>query len=333
MYVTRKSKITAVIAAVLLLAALFGTDAVAAGGKGKGPATDPDEAVLDRLRDINQALVEQGLNVQIAGLDVFRIGQGRSEFRLLQDELRWVPGDGRRIAQANDLTYIFDLRGGAISTVGLGPPATELRIDRAMATWDGTARTPDIVKRVDPGTDITIFDFFVGFPPFGGFGAFGNPFAADIVHAGWFPPPFFDAVFGGPGAGASVLAFSVPFVFTDAGIPTDVNNDGYLDTALNEVYYQDKSFDTPIGTGDWGIDVPIPGIDVQTVALHESGHSLGLLHFGEPPRSLFRTPNTNAPRSQLPRAVMNPFYQGLLLDPQPTDVAGLSTLYGSWPAR
>ena len=67
----------------------------------------------------DQALVEQGLNVQIAGLDVFRIGKGRSEFRLLQDKLRWVPGDGRRIAQGNDLTYIFDLSGGAISTAGL----------------------------------------------------------------------------------------------------------------------------------------------------------------------------------------------------------------------
>ncbi len=328
MYGIRKSKITAVIAAVLLLAALLGSGAVAAGGKGKGPPADPDEAVLDRLRAINQALVEQGLNVQIAGLDVFRIGRGRSEFRLLQDELRWVPEDVRRFAQGDDLTYIFDLSGGAVSSVpGLGLPDTGEAIDRAMVTWNGTGPTPDIVKRADPGTDITIVDFFVGF------GAFGDPFAADVVHAGWFPPAFFDAVFGGPGAGANVLAFSAPFVFTAAGVPTDVNNDGYLDTALNEVYYQDKSFDTPIGIGDWGIDVPLPDIDVETVALHESGHSLGLLHFGEPPRSLFRTPNTNAPFSQLPRAVMNPFYQGLLLDPQPTDVAGLATLYGSWPVR
>jgi hypothetical protein len=32
------------------------------------------------------------------------------------------------------------------------------------------------------------------------------------------------------------LAFSVTFIFVDdAGNPTDINGDGYLDTALNEV--------------------------------------------------------------------------------------------------
>ena len=101
MYVAGRIRITALVATMLLLPALFGSGTVATGGKGNGPAADPDEGVLDRLRAINQTLFDRGSDVQIAGLDVFRIGQGGSEFRLLQDELRWVPRDARRIAQGN----------------------------------------------------------------------------------------------------------------------------------------------------------------------------------------------------------------------------------------
>ena len=90
------------------------------------------------------------------------------------------------------------------------------------------------MKRADSGADPDIFDSFFGF------GGFGDPFLADIVEAGWLPPAFFEAA-GGPGGGNGILAFSVTFIFTDDfGNPTDINNDHYLDTALNEVYYNDN---------------------------------------------------------------------------------------------
>jgi hypothetical protein len=57
-----------------------------------------------------------------------------------------------------------------------------------------------------------------------------------------------------------------------------------------------------------------PGIDVETVALHENGHSLGIGHFGPPPG-----------------AVMNPVYGGILHSPRPTDHAAMATLWRSWP--
>lgn len=41
---------------------------------------------------------------------------------------------------------------------------------------------------------------------------------------------------------------------------------------------------TPRAGFPWGIDVGLPGIDVQSVTLHEHGHSLGLGHFGPFPR-------------------------------------------------
>jgi hypothetical protein len=106
------------------------------------------------------------------------------------------------------------------------------------------------------------------------------------------------------------------FIDLDTGLPTDINGDRYLDTALNEVYYNDN-FGAPGGdrTGNpWGIDSVLPGIDVETIALHENGHSLGLGHFGAPPS-----------------AVMNPFYGGIQQQPLPIDNAGMATLFASWP--
>ena len=165
-------------------------------------------------------------------------------------------------------------------------------------------------QAADSGADPDIFDSFFGF------GGFGDPFLADIVEAGWLPRAFFEAV-GGPGGGRGILAFSVTFIFTDDnGVPTDINGDNYLDTALNEVYYNDN-FGAPGGDragNPWGIDVALPGIDVETVALHENGHSLDLGHFGPPPA-----------------AVMNPVYAGIRQPPLPIDQAGMCAVWASWP--
>jgi Matrixin len=142
------------------------------------------------------------------------------------------------------------------------------------------------------------------------------PFAADIVNAGWRPRAFFETVFG-PGGGRGVLAFSVTFIFTDAaGNPVDTNGDNYLDTALNEVYYND-TFGDPASDragNPWAIDAPLPSIDVETVALHENGHSLGIGHFGPPPA-----------------AVMNPVYAGIRHAPFAVDHAGMCAVWSSWP--
>jgi len=113
------------------------------------------------------------------------------------------------------------------------------------------------------------------------------------------------------------MAFSVSFIFlNDDGSPSDINGDNYLDTALNEVYYYD-TFGDPrddrVGN-PWGIDILLPGIDVETVALRENGHSLGLGHFGPPPD-----------------AVMNPVYAGIRHVPLSPDDAGMSAVWQSWP--
>lgn len=266
--------------------------------KAKVPTGDP--AVLAKMGEINEELAKQGHNIAVAAIKFYTIGWGRPENRILQTGTRWVPNDPRRLAQGIDITYLVDQSDG--DTNGLTNAQTEAAIDRALDTWntDRALRKVNLVKQPDLGYDPDILDSFYGF------GGYGYWFLADIVNAGWLPKAFFEAV-GGPGGGEEILAFSVDFIFADNdGNPTDINGDNYLDTALSEVYYNDFFA--------WGIDAPSPEIDVETVALHENGHSLGIGHFGPPPI-----------------AVMNPIYAGICQSLFPTDRAGMRAVWSSWP--
>ena len=270
-----------------------------------------DPAVLARMHQINQQLASLGLDYAVEQIEFFTIGAGRPSNRIHQQPFRWVANDPRRLAQGSDITYLVDRSDGKTAS-GLSKDQTEAAIDRAMDTWqaDSCLEKVDIVKRSDSGADPDIFDFFFGF------GGFGDPFLADIVNAGWLPRAFFEAV-GGPGGGRGILAFSVTFIFVDDdGIPTDINGDNYLDTALDEVYYNDTFGDRrdDRAGNPWGINVALPGIDVETVALHENGHSLELGHFGPPPV-----------------AVMNPVYGGIRQSPFSPDSAGMCAVWESWP--
>jgi hypothetical protein len=274
-------------------------------------AQQGDAAVISRMQQINAKLRSMGLDIAVEQIDFFTIGQGRPSNRIHAQEFRWVAGDQRRLADGDNITYLVDQSDGATAS-GLTSAQTEAAIDRAMNTWQANRcfKKVDIVKRADSGADPDIFDSFFGF------GGAGNPFLADITNAGWLPRAFFEAV-GGPGGGRGILAFSVTFIFVDDnGDPTDINGDNRLDTALNEVYYNDN-FGNPSGDragNPWGINVPLPGIDVETVALHENGHSLGIGHFGPPPA-----------------AVMNPVYAGIRQLPRPVDSAGMCSVWASWP--
>jgi len=274
---------------------------------------------LDILKKINAKLAARHLQIRAEQIEFFTIGNGRPSSRIHQQEFRWVPGDPRRDAQGDDITYIVDLSGGN-STSGVTSAQFEDAVDAVYKTWqsDRCLKKVKLVKRADPGTDITILDGLLGF------GGIGNPSAGDIVDAGFVPQTFFDAAACGvpnSGCGCGIIAFSITFIFTDdQGNPTDINGDNRLDTALNEVYFDDVFGGNSTACGGafngnpWGIDVPLPGIDVQTVALHENGHSLGLGHFGPPPA-----------------CVMNPVYAGIRHSPFPIDSAGMCTIWSSWP--
>ena len=274
-------------------------------------AGEGDPAVLARINLVNQQLRALGLHVALEQLEFYTIGQGRPSARVHQQGFRWVANDPRRNADGEKLTYLVDQSDGATAS-GLSNAQTEAAIDRALRTWqaENCLKKVTLVKRADSGADPDILDGLLGF------GGIGNPFLADITEAGWLPRAFFEAI-GGPGGGRGILAFSTTFIFTnDDGIPTDINSDNYLDAATNEVYYNDN-FGDPGGDrpgNPWGINIRLPGIDVETVALHENGHSLGLGHFGPPPT-----------------AVMNPVYAGIQQWPLAIDRAGMCAVWASWP--
>jgi len=276
-----------------------------------GRSQEGGSAILAKMQKINDRLRSKGLNLAVEQIEFFTIGRGRPSNRIHQQPFRWVANDERRLAQGDDITYLVDQSDGATAS-GLTNAQTEPAIDASLDTWDANRcfKKVEIVKRADSGADPDIFDSFFGF------GGFGNPFLADIVNAGWLPRAFFEAV-GGPGGGRGILAFSVTFVFVDdAGNPTDIDGNNMLDTALNEVYYN-NTFGDPASDragNPWGINVALPGIDVETVALHENGHSLGVGHFGPPPA-----------------AVMNPVYAGIRHTPLSVDSAGMCAVWASWP--
>ena len=210
----------------------------------------------------------------------------------------WVPGDPRR-GGFTDITYIIDQTEGAID--GLTTAQTNAAIDRAMTTWDNVKCSDIPITKLPniPGTDLGVVEFLSGLG--------GSPFVfADITHAGWLPggilPP-------------DVIAVTFTFYFVSGGNPTDIDNNGQADTAFAETLYNDAFA--------WAIN---GNIDVETVALHESGHGLSQGHDG----ALFLT-LANGKFHFAPRAVMNAGYTGIQQNLKTTDIGGHCSIWASWP--
>lgn len=272
---------------------------------------DPAQSVI---RAINQSLAAQGEPLRLAVLEYLAApggdAVGRTVFfedRGFQLDQHFVPGDPRR-GGFMDISWLVDLADGATAS-GLTAAQTNAAIGRAMETWQ-QANCSDI-----PLFHLGSFNLDFGLVQFLlGFGGNANVFA-DITHAGWLPTAFFNLL--APGGGNSILGITFTFVFVDpaTGIPTDVNQDGKLDAAFREIYYNNNFF--------WQIG---GNVDVESVALHEAGHGLSQAHFGK----LFQT-DANGLFHFAPRSVMNAGYTGVQQSLTGTDRAGHCTIWGSWP--
>jgi hypothetical protein len=229
----------------------------------------------------------------------------------LRDVAQWVPGDARRNADGNNITYLVD-ESDATPTGGLSSAQVGAAIDAAMSTWNAVpCNKATIVKRADSGADPDIIDGILGF------GGVGTPHLADIVHAGWVPPAFFDYFL--PGSGSSFLAVTFTLFFLDAPTDNDINGDHYWDTSLTETYYNNHF--------SWGINADPPVADVQSVSLHEAGHALGQGHFG----AIFVQADGSVQFS--PFAVMNAVMFGKNHVLQGSDNAGCCSIWASWPTK
>lgn len=273
--------------------ALFASLTLLAGSPAALPAQEGGDGALTVMLSGNDGLRAQGMDYMIQQIDFFNRDGSRSSARFFQQDFRWVPGDARRGSSDAGLTFLFDGAGHDGSSDGVSAAALTSALDRALATWGREACLEGVplTEVLHDGGDVTVFDGLVGD------GEIGDPFAADVVVAG-FPSGMAD--FFGP----DTLAFSVSFIFVDGtGEPTDVNGDRHLDTALNEIYLN-PAF-------DWTLRADGAGFDLETALLHEVGHALGLGHFSPPPES-----------------VMSPVYSGVERLLRSIDRAALCVVYG-----
>ncbi len=269
------------------------------------------------LVTMNQRLEALDFNVRVISAEwLTDAGSGHHAQAVVADDRNvelghhWVAGDVRRAAAANSITYLVDAGDGAANP-DLTGGQTEAAIDRAVATWSGVPCVSlGIVKLPDTGADPDIVDGLLGF------GDVGDPFLADITHAGWMPAAFFDALL--VGGSEYVLSVTFSFIFLDPATDHDINGDGKLDTAFREIYYNNNL--------TWGIDADANPFDVETVALHETGHGLSQGHFGRVVRT-----DADGMLHLDPLAVMNAALARQLHSLQGTDRAGHCSIWHGWP--
>ena len=270
-------------------------------------------SVEEMLVGINSNLAQSGASYRIEKLEYLTNNDGENmgqiiyaNNRSLRLSSRWVPGDGRRLADGNNITYLND---DTFRTAN-GYLDSSFPIDASFETWDSGTICSDmpIVKRVDTGENPNYVLSSL-------FGVFANPFLADIVETGFLPGWLFDVI--APGGSRFILGVTFTLIFVDEnGNPTDIDSNGSTDTALKEVWYNDAFPWSTTGGG----------VDIETVALHENGHALELGHFGKISETV-----ANEKFHFSPRAVMNAAYSGVQREVGDVANAAHCSQFGSWP--
>lgn len=125
-----------------------------------------------------------------------------------------------------------------------------------------------------------------------------------------------------PGTSTLGVAYTLTWV-DENGNPSDIDNNGKVDVAFREIYYNDQ-----YEWADNGVEGTQPDgtrvFDFPTVAIHEAGHGLSAAHFG----------NIGRQDGQLvarPRAIMNAIYGGTLRDLAGRDQGSHCSNWAQWP--
>jgi methylmalonyl-CoA mutase cobalamin-binding subunit len=325
--------LTAVGAAAVLFAGCQDTNSPAPAGIMRAESRALSVSAVEgryspQLDQIRQQLAGSGVkNVQLAGAEISVAAdsagwQGATTLyandRTHTLSEAFVPRDPRRDGRAN-ITYIVDQSNElAVSRSATNPQfiltktQLEPEIDASMLRWQNqpSCGAPEVTKVAYTGADPDLIDGIVLNDP----SRIGTPFA-DITQAGWLSRPFFDAL--APNGSSFILGVTFSFVFVDANnVPTDIDHDGRQDVAFREIYYNQRFFWTtdPTFTG---------GVDVQSVATHESGHAYGLGHFGK----VFV--DNKGVIQYAPRAVMNAVYASSYRDLAGSDNSSFCQLWAN----
>lgn len=245
------------------------------------------------------------------------VGDRQLDFHFVPDLLRYAA------TNRGVLSYAIDTKEGAANG-GLTGTQTAGAISRAMTTWSEQTCALIPMGRVGlPASfDVGIVQNELGF---GG----SQAYVADVVHAGFLPGAFFDAVSPDGKGSTYIIGVTFTLIWVDAdGNPIDSNNDGKFDAAIREVYYNNAfSWTNDV------VDYTSPNVDVESIALHESGHALSQAHFGQ----IFNDgAGTRTPGFQLlhlhfaPRAVMNAIYWDTQRSPLGPDSSAHCAIWSTW---
>jgi hypothetical protein len=272
------------------------------------------DKVKEMMAFVNGQLLARGAAVRLAVAEFYTASHQAGQTVYFDDRTHqlgahWVPGDPNRYG-VNDIYWLSEAVEGTAN--GVSFENTQNAVASAMSTWN----TQDcgvipLVQLPDYGIDWGYVQYLVGMGGIGGW-------YADITHAGWLPPVFFDII-GGPGASEYILGVTFTFIWVDSatGEATDMDNNKKEDVAFREIYYNNYF--------TWGIDAHY---DVETIVLHEAGHGLSLDHFGK----LFKT-DANGKFHFAPLAVMNAGYTQIQHVLKGTDIASFCSIWAHWPMR
>lgn len=313
-----------------LVLALAGTALVASACENAptDPATEASTAALKTSAQVavdqspvpmdmsawNAKIAEAGLDVALVQFEYLTTPESDQVGRLVFASDRgnkqltsdWVPNDPRN-GTGRDIVYLVNPAKFSTAS-GLTAAETVPAVQRAMQTWDEIqcSNLPIVFGGATP-QDYGFVQTLLGYPGGSGY------FFPVLSHVGWLPAEFFDLL--APGGSGFILGVTFTLVWTDGGVPTDIDGNGKSDVALKEIYYND-AFSWNVGST----------YDVETVAHHEAGHGLSQAHFGD----IFGT-FANGKIHFAPRAVMNAAYSGVQTSPTGTDIGGHCSNWGSWP--
>ncbi len=273
------------------------------------------------VQKINASLAAKGKTIRVDKVWFFTKGLGVDPYQSLRIGSRWPKPN---------LTYMID---ASDNTADLPAATTEQTLVNGFETWNGIENTKIKTARIaDDGRNNDYLDALTPIVKDGdtvGYDIYDQDWVglkqdnlpADIVVGGWLDPAYFALGLGS----ADIIA--VCWTFSDADGAINGNKDGYPDIVYAEQYYN-KAFKWTVQGSKYLDFSPSALTDLQSIAVHETGHALGLDHFGGPVGD--NQPFKLQPNQKVynPEAVMNPGYLGgEKRIPYPTDVAGLRTLY------
>lgn len=300
------------------------------GSLGMSSLKTTEAILVDMLERTNTGLASQGAAYRVAKIEAISGDPSEMGITVLWKDVGnkrigadLVPGDPRRDAASggwsadpNAISFSIDPVDGTTLN-GVPGAVTSAEIRDAMATWNGVQCSDLGLTEVVSPVDLGVVAFIFGFG--------GSPFVvADIHHAGWLELEF----------GGATIAATFTFVWIDEDEnPTDIDNNRLDDTAFSEVYYDAICQGcTPPNFWRWevanGINEAGIDIDIESIALHESGHGLSQDHFGKG----FLTPSNNV-LHLTSNSVLAASYTGPKISLRGPDIGGHCASWANWPNR